>query len=54
MPIALALIAAYVAGSINFAIFVGRMHGVDIRQEGSGNPGMSNVPTALRWTSVST
>lgn len=47
MPIALALIAAYVAGSINFAIFVGRMHGVDIRQEGSGNPGMSNVLRTL-------
>ncbi len=43
MTIAIALIAAYVVGSVNFALFVGRMHGVDIRQEGSGNPGMSNV-----------
>ena len=35
--------AAYVIGSINFAVFVGRLHGVDVRAEGSGNPGMSNV-----------
>ncbi|MDX1469592.1 MAG: glycerol-3-phosphate 1-O-acyltransferase PlsY [Acidimicrobiia bacterium] len=43
MELVLALLAAYVIGSINFAVFVARMHGVDIRQEGSGNPGMSNV-----------
>ena len=47
MPIALALLAAYLVGSINFAIFVGRIHGVDIREEGSGNPGMSNVLRTL-------
>lgn len=47
MPVAVALIAAYVVGSINFAIFIGRMHGVDIREEGSGNPGMSNVLRTL-------
>lgn len=47
MPVAIALVAAYVVGSINFAIFVGRMHGVDIRDEGSGNPGMSNVLRTL-------
>ena len=39
----MAMAVAYVIGSINFAVFVARMHGVDIRQEGSGNPGMSNV-----------
>lgn len=43
MTIALALVAAYVVGSVNFAVVVARMHGVDIRKEGSGNPGMSNV-----------
>ena len=43
MAVALALLAAYVVGSVNFAVLVARMHGVDIRQEGSGNPGMSNV-----------
>jgi len=39
----LAIVAAYLVGSIDFAVIVGRMYGVDIRQEGSGNPGMSNV-----------
>ena len=39
----LAIVAAYLVGSIDFAVIVGRMHGVDIHKEGSGNPGMSNV-----------
>lgn len=43
MTIALALIAGYVVGSIDFAVIVSRMHGVDIRKVGSGNPGTSNV-----------
>lgn len=43
LTIALALIAAYVVGSIDFAVIVARMHGVDIHQVGSGNPGASNV-----------
>jgi glycerol-3-phosphate acyltransferase PlsY len=47
MLIALALIAAYVVGSLDFAVVVGRMHGVDIRQVGSGNPGTSNVLRTL-------
>ncbi len=47
MQIAIAMVAAYLLGSVNFAVFVGRMHGVDIRQEGSGNPGMSNVLRTL-------
>jgi glycerol-3-phosphate acyltransferase PlsY len=43
----LALLAAYVVGSIDFAVIVGRMHGVDIHKEGSGNPGTSNVLRTL-------
>lgn len=44
MPtIVLALVAAYVVGSIDFAVIVARMHGVDIHEVGSGNPGASNV-----------
>jgi glycerol-3-phosphate acyltransferase PlsY len=43
LTIALALVAAYVVGSIDFAVIIGRMHGVDIRDVGSGNPGASNV-----------
>lgn len=43
LAIAIALVAAYVVGSIDFAVIVARMHGVDIREVGSGNPGASNV-----------
>ena len=43
LNIALAVIAAYLVGSIDFAVIVARMHGVDIREVGSGNPGASNV-----------
>jgi len=47
MTIALALIAGYVVGSIDFAVIVSRMHGVDIHKVGSGNPGTSNVLRTL-------
>jgi len=47
LAIPLALIAAYLVGSIDFAVIVGRMHGVDIHKEGSGNPGTSNVLRTL-------
>lgn len=43
LAILLAMTAAYLVGSIDFAVVVGRMNGVDIRQVGSGNPGASNV-----------
>lgn len=43
LTIALALVAAYVVGSIDFAVIVARMHDVDIHDVGSGNPGASNV-----------
>lgn len=42
-----AALAAYLIGSIDFAILVARMHGVDIRSVGSGNPGTSNVLRTL-------
>lgn len=43
MNLALAIVGAYVLGSIDFAVIVARMRGVDIREVGSGNPGTSNV-----------
>lgn len=44
LAFAACLIAAYLLGSINFAIIVTRMFGKgDIRQYGSGNAGMTNV-----------
>jgi glycerol-3-phosphate acyltransferase PlsY len=47
MTIALALVAAYVVGSIDFAVIVGRIHGIDIHEVGSGNPGTSNILRTL-------
>ncbi|HIE21638.1 MAG TPA: glycerol-3-phosphate 1-O-acyltransferase PlsY [Acidimicrobiia bacterium] len=47
MTIVLALVAAYVVGSIDFAVIVARLHGVDITEVGSGNPGASNVLRTL-------
>lgn len=47
ITIVLALVAAYVVGSIDFAVIVARMHGVDIHEVGSGNPGTSNVARSI-------
>jgi glycerol-3-phosphate acyltransferase PlsY len=41
------LLISYLIGSVDFAVLVGRMHGVDIHQVGSGNPGTSNVMRTL-------
>lgn len=43
MPLWLALPAAYLIGSVDFAVLVARSRGVDIHAVGSGNPGTSNV-----------
>jgi len=43
LPVVLALLAAYVIGSLDFAVVVARARGVDIYEVGSGNPGTSNV-----------
>ena len=43
MPLWLALVGAYVIGSVDFAVVVARSRGVDIHSVGSGNPGTSNV-----------
>lgn len=34
---------AYALGNINPAIIIGKLHGIDIRKEGSGNAGMTNT-----------
>ena len=39
--------AAYFIGNISPAILIGRMHGIDIRNEGSGNAGTTNVLRVL-------
>lgn len=47
MQYVIVLAAAYLIGSISFAILVASSQGVDIRSEGSGNPGTSNVMRVL-------
>ncbi|MGH8927844.1 MAG: glycerol-3-phosphate 1-O-acyltransferase PlsY [Acidimicrobiia bacterium] len=41
------LLVSYLLGSVDFAVVVARMHGVDIHQVGSGNPGTANVMRTL-------
>lgn len=43
----LASVAAYMLGSVLFGIVVARSQGVDLRNEGSGNPGASNVMRSI-------
>jgi len=48
MPLWLAFLAlAFVVGSIPFGVLIGKARGVDIRAEGSGNPGATNVGRLL-------
>ena len=47
MPTWLALVGAYLIGSLDFAVVVAQANGVDIRTVGSGNPGTSNVLRTL-------
>jgi glycerol-3-phosphate acyltransferase PlsY len=42
-----ALVASYLIGSFSFAILIASSRGVDIRSEGSRNPGTSNVLRVL-------
>lgn len=43
MKYAMIALGAYILGNINPAIIIGKLHHVDIRKEGSGNPGMTNT-----------
>lgn len=43
------VVAAYLIGSLDFAVLVSRTRGVDIYGVGSGNPGTANVARALGW-----
>lgn len=40
-------VISYFIGNISPATLVGRLYGVDIRKEGSGNPGTTNVLRTL-------
>jgi glycerol-3-phosphate acyltransferase PlsY len=41
--VALPVALGYLAGSIPFAVLAGRATGVNVREQGSGNPGATNV-----------
>jgi len=41
------ILTAYLIGSVNFAVLVGKSNGINILEEGSGNPGATNVKRVL-------
>lgn len=45
----LVLAAAYLLGSLSFSIILSRMLGRDIRQQGSGNAGATNMTRVFGW-----
>lgn len=49
MIVVVALMAAYLIGSIPIAFLVGRANGLDLRTVGSGNLGATNVLRTLGW-----
>ncbi len=47
LPFLLSIPLAYLAGSIPFGVLIARAKGIDIRAQGSGNPGATNVGRVL-------
>jgi glycerol-3-phosphate acyltransferase PlsY len=45
----LAIALAYLSGSLPFAAIAGKLRGVDLRKQGSGNLGATNVFRVLGW-----
>jgi glycerol-3-phosphate acyltransferase PlsY len=43
MTIGVATVAGYLIGSLPTAVWLGRLWGVDLRRDGSGNPGANNA-----------
>lgn len=45
------LVGAYLLGSVSFALILGRLNGINIREHGSGNVGATNLGRALgkKW-----
>lgn len=50
MPtLAVLLLAAYLLGSLSGSLLLGRLRGVDVRTQGSGNAGGTNALRSLGW-----
>ena len=51
MQVILSLLLGYMMGSVNPSFIIGKIKGVDIRNEGNGNPGASNTVVVLgtKW-----
>lgn len=43
----LSAVLGYLLGSVNTSLIVGKFHGIDIREHGSGNAGLTNVLRTL-------
>jgi len=50
LSVALAIVASYVLGSVPTGYLYGKFKGIDIRTQGSGNLGATNVVRVLGWT----
>ena len=47
------VLASYLVGSINPSYIIGRLKGIDIRKQGSGNAGASNATVVLgKWVGI--
>ncbi len=52
LSLSVILVLSYLVGSIPGSIWVGKLlHGIDVREHGSGNPGATNVFRVLGWKS---